>query len=196
VVNDAVDTLRGDAGDVVRSIRAFAEQQANPNAVYNLAQIPPASEPTTAPPPAQPTDLTVTLEAASGDLMLSWKASNPTGTSGTSYIIRRKLPGENAFSFIGVSGKKKFVDTTLIAGPDSVQYTVQGQRADSTGPLSQVFIVTFGQLPGGGTTAYVGASAPSNAIPAKASSSSAYANGNGNNAANGKTGNGLARMGW
>ena len=39
-VNDAVGVLRGDAGDVVRSIRAFAELQANPNAVYALAQIP------------------------------------------------------------------------------------------------------------------------------------------------------------
>ena len=178
----------------MRSIRAFAEQQANPNAVYNLAQIPPSSEPTTAPPPAQPTDLTVTLEASSGDLMLSWKASNPTGTSGTSYIIRRKLPGESAFSFIGVSGKKKFVDTTLVAGPDSVQYTVQGQRADSTGPVSPVFMVTFGQLPSGGMTAFVGASAASNAIPAKNGNGRVYANGNGNGHANGAT-NGLSRMG-
>lgn len=107
--------------------------------------------------------------------------ANPTGTSGTSYIIRRKLPSESEFSFIGVSGKKEFVDDSLIAGPDSVQYTVQGQpltrdatsshvdaqrpsrvkgqRADSSGPLSPVFTVNFGQAPGGGFTATVHAGA-------------------------------------
>ena len=88
-------------------------------------------------------------------LTLRWKASNPAGTSGTSYIIRRKLPSETQFQFIGVSGKKEFVDDTLIAGPDSVQYTVQGQRADSSGPLSPIFVVNFGRLPGGGMTASV-----------------------------------------
>jgi hypothetical protein len=87
--------------------------------------------------------------------MERWKASNPAGTSGTAYIIRHKLPEESAFSFIGVSGKKEFIDDTLIAGPDSVQYTVQGQRADSSGPVSPIFTVMFGQAPGGGLTAMV-----------------------------------------
>ncbi|MCB9852659.1 MAG: hypothetical protein H6819_06160 [Phycisphaerales bacterium] len=189
-VNDAVSTLQSSAGDVVRSIRAYAELQADPNSVYNTAQIPPPASPTPAPPPAQPTDLTVTLEAASGDLMLSWKAANPSGTSGTSYIIRRRLPTESEFSFIGVSGKKKFVDTTLVAGPDSVQYTVQGQRSDSAGPVSQIFVVTFGQLSDGTSSAYVGASAPRAAIAAKAPT-----NGNGNGYTNGSSANGLSRMG-
>ncbi len=152
---DAFGTLRSSAGDAVRLIRAFAESQTKPSVVYNLAQIPPPASPSPAPPPAQPTDLTVTLDASGGNLTLRWKAANPTGTSGTSYIIRRKLPEESAFSFIGLSGRKEFVDNTLIAGPDSVQYTVQGQRADSSGPLSAIFTVNFGQAPGGGFTATV-----------------------------------------
>lgn len=152
---DAFGTLRGSAGDTVRLIRAFAETQAKPSVVYNLAQIPPPAPPSPAPPPAQPTDLTVTLNASDGALLLRWKAANPAGTSGTSYIVRRRLPAESEFSFIGVSGKKEFIDDTLIAGPDSVQYTVQGQRADSSGPLSPIFTVNFGQAPGGGLTAVV-----------------------------------------
>ncbi len=47
------------------------------------------------------------------------------------------------------------MDDTLIAGPDSVQYTVQGQRADSSGPLSPIFTVNFGQARGGGFAASV-----------------------------------------
>ncbi len=151
--DDAFQTARSSAGDTVRTIRAFAENSAKPLTVYNLAQIPPPSSPTPTPPPDQPTNLQVVLDAAMGTHTLRWKAVNPA--SGTSYIIKRRLPGETEFSFIGVSGKKTFVDDTLIAGPDSVQYTVQGQRADSSGPVSEIFTVNFGQLPGGGRTATV-----------------------------------------
>jgi len=157
--NVAVAALRSRNSETVALIRAFADSQVKPDVVYSLAQIEMPSPPSPAPPPAQPTDLTVTLGASDGALTLRWKASNPTGTSGTSYIIRRRLPSESEFSFIGVSGKKEFVDETLIAGPDSVQYTVQGQRADSSGPLSPIFTVNFGQAPGGGFTATVQAGA-------------------------------------
>ena len=162
---DAIfNTLRTSAGDTVRTIRAFAENAADPLTVYTTAQIPPPATPTPAPPPAQPTDLTVTLDATMGALTLRWKASNPPGTSGTSYIIKRRLPGESAFAFIGVSGKKSFVDESLVAGPDSVQYTVQGQRGNSSGPVSPIFTVSFGQLPDGVRTARVTAGA-SNGAP-------------------------------
>jgi hypothetical protein len=152
---DAFGSLRSSAGDVVRLIRAYAESTSKPITVYNLAQIPPPATPTPMPPPGQPTNLTVTLTPADGALLLRWKVVNPPGANGTSYIIRRKLPSEAEFSFIGVSGRKEFVDDTLIAGPDSVQYTVQGQRSDSSGPLSEIFTVNFGQNPGGGMTASV-----------------------------------------
>lgn len=136
--------LRSEASDLVRIIRTFAVTRDDPN-VYVLAEIPPPGSPSPVPPPAMPTDLTVTLDGSSGDLALSWKASNPVGASGTSYIVRRKLPGESTFAFVGVTGTKRFVDGTFSAGPDSVQYTVQGQRSDSTGPLSAIFTVNFGQ---------------------------------------------------
>lgn len=161
-VNGAYAALRASAGDDVRLIRAYAESQSKPEVVYNIAQIPPPAAPTPMPPPGQPTDLTVTLAPSNGDLTLRWKCTNPPGAAGTSYIIRRRLPGESEFTFLGVSGKKEFVDNTLVAGPDSVQYTVQGQRSDSSGPLSAIFTVNFGQAPGGGVTAWVreGAHAP------------------------------------
>lgn len=142
-------TLAAAAGDAVRSIRAFAETSADPLAVYLLAQLPPPAPPSPAPPPAQPTDLRVTLDPGAGTLTLRWKAANPAGTSGTSYVIRRRLPGQTEFSFLGVSGKKSFVDATLLAGPDKVEYTVQGQRADQAGPISPIFTVNFGRTPDG-----------------------------------------------
>ena len=152
----AFDTLRTRAGDTVRLIRAFAEVAADPNAVYSTAQIPPPAAATPLPPPAQPTDLRVELDAASGLLTLRWKAANPPGGGGTSYLVRRRLPGESEFTFIGASGAKKYIDTTLLAGPDMVQYTVQGQRSGEAGPLSPVFTVNFGRAPDGSRVANVG----------------------------------------
>ena len=95
----ALGLLQSSAGDAVRSIRSFAEIAAEPGSVYSLAQIPPPAAHAPQPPPAQPTNLTATLNPTDGTLTLRWKASNPTGTSGTSYIIRRKLPGETQFQY-------------------------------------------------------------------------------------------------
>jgi hypothetical protein len=144
------DSLRTLVGEAVRTIRAFAENSSDPGVVYEAAQIPPPAPPSPQAPPAQPTNLRVELDPTSGELTLLWKASNPG--SGTAYIVRRKLPGETEFSFIGVTGEKKFTDETLFAGPDSVQYTVQGQRANSTGPVSTILTVNFGRAGGGGFT--------------------------------------------
>ncbi|MFN0012807.1 MAG: fibronectin type III domain-containing protein, partial [Phycisphaerales bacterium] len=109
---------------------------------------------------AKPSDLSIELNNASGSLTLRWKADNPKGTQGTSYIIRRKLPGQPEFAFIGVTGSKKFIDSTFIAGPDSVQYTVQGQRADSAGPESDPFVINFGKTASGQTVATLAGEQP------------------------------------
>lgn len=152
----AMSALHASAGDTVRLIRAFAEVQAKPDTVYQLASIPAPLTPSPAPPPAQPTNLTVTLDATTGQLTLRWKASNPVGTSGTSYIIRRKVNGAGPFAILGTStSRKRFVDAALPAGSDSVEYTVQGQRSDTLGPVSGVCMVYFGQTSGGQMTASI-----------------------------------------
>lgn len=81
-------------------------------------------------------NLAVALGASDGRLTLSWKVQNPAGTSGTAYTIRRRLRGEPGFSYVGVTGKKTFVDDTVVWGAGvrevpmcigiapAVQYTV------------------------------------------------------------------------
>ena len=142
--NDKFRVLRSSAAEMVRSIRTYAVNQNDTN-VYVVAQIPPPVDPSQAPPPAKPSDLTVELDSGTGALTLRWKANNPTGTSGTSYIVRRRLSSTAPFVFVGVTGEKRYVDNDFFAGPDSVQYTVQGQRADRAGPNSDVFIINFGR---------------------------------------------------
>jgi hypothetical protein len=152
--NAAFSNLLTVQGDVIRKIRAFAESSADPQAIYTLAQIPPVASPSTMAPPGKPSNLKVSLDTSTGWINLGWKCQNPEGAQGTSYIVKRRLPGATEFSFIGVTGSKKFVDKTFFAGPDSVEYTVQGQRSDQSGPVSEVFVVNFGQA-GGNLTAFV-----------------------------------------
>jgi hypothetical protein len=145
----AARVMRLTTGDTVAVIRAFADTSADPTAVYSLAQIPQRAEPTPAGPPAQPNKVTATLDTATGNLDLKWKATNPG--SGTSYIVRRKLPGATSFTILGTATGKKFTDTTLPAGVTGVQYTVQGTRSGETGPESTVIVVNFGHAGPGGT---------------------------------------------
>lgn len=144
-VRAALADLQAGAGDAVRSIRACAELNSNPNKIYSTAQIPPPADPSPTPAPDQPRRLAVTLVAATGALTLTWKAANPRGTSGTAYVIRRRLPGETAFRFLGVTGEKRFTDETVPAGTERVEYTIQGQRGKRTGPLSEILVVVIGK---------------------------------------------------
>ena len=154
--NAAFAALKRQAATCVRSIKTFAENNNNPN-VYSLAQIPPPADPSAVPPPGQPTNLTVDLDSTTGAITLRWKANNPKGAAGTSYIVRRRLPADpqGNFTFIGVTGVKKYTDNTFTAGPDAVQYTIQGQRSDKAGPESGIFTVSFGRNSQGQQTAFV-----------------------------------------
>jgi hypothetical protein len=154
IAGEDFTSFRRELAAMVAVIRAKA-QASGDLSIYDTALLPRPAAPSQMPPPGQPTDLRVTLAAATGQITINWKSTNPPNAAGTTYIVRRKLPNQASFEFIGVTGAKKFVDGTLTAGPDFVQYTVQGQRADSTGPTSDVFTVNFGRAPNGALTAYV-----------------------------------------
>lgn len=151
----AFGELRGAAGALVARVRAYAEASDDPHAVYQAARIPPprAGGGRRVPPPAQPRDLRVAIIPATGALELTWKATNPAGASGTSYIVRRRAEGETEFMFVGVTGEKRFVDATLLAGAARVAYTVQGQRGGAGrdgggGPVSEILTIHFGRQGG------------------------------------------------
>lgn len=151
IVSTKFNDLEASAAELVRTIRTFAENTHNPG-VYAIAQIPPPATPTPLPDPAQPVNVKAELEATTGSITLRWKCTQPEGAAGTSYLVRRKTPAQAEFAFLGVTGGKKFIDDTLTAGPDSVSYTVQAQRADASGPVSDILTVNFGRSPGGQLT--------------------------------------------
>lgn len=134
--------LRNLAGDLVRTIRAFAQTTNNPN-VYQLAQIPPPAAPGPLPPPGQPTDFKVELNPE-GSITLRWKAAHPAGSSNVVYFVTRKFVGESGFTLLGASGERNFTDATIPFGTSSATYIVQAQRGQTSGPASQQLTVTFG----------------------------------------------------
>lgn len=149
VVEDAFEDLRETASDLIRIIRAFAVNSANPQTVYSLAGIPAPAAPQPVPPPGQPTDFRVELNAT-GSITIKWKASHPVGGGAVVYFVQRKLTGQANFSLIGGTGEKQFTDTTLPASSaNGATYMITAQRGQVSGPPSQQLVVTFG-VPGAG----------------------------------------------
>ncbi len=151
----AMRIARSDAADIIKTIRAFAATTNNPT-VYAVAGISPPSPPTPAPKPAKPERLQTILEPT-GALTLAWSASNPRGGTVT-YAIRRKLPGQAAFSLIattggnaaangrptGRRGLKQWTDETLPTNSGGVQYIITGTRGNIVGDPSEILTVVFG----------------------------------------------------
>ena len=140
---NSVRALRRSAAETLALIKAYAENQANPNAVYDAAQIPPPATPSPAPAPGTPYKFAVTLED-SGAITLKFKCDNPAGTTGTIYEVRRKIGG-GAMAFIGASGVKSFTDETLPSSSASggVTYQITAVRSTARGQ-SASFNVNFG----------------------------------------------------
>lgn len=130
----------GRGSDMLETIKTFARTTDDPN-VYILAQIPPPRDPGALPPPGTPFGFTVGL-LQNGSLELKWKCSNPPGTYGTIYEVRRQIGG-GAFAFVGATGSRTFVDDTLPSGASPATYQVTGVRSTSRGKPAQ-FTVTFG----------------------------------------------------
>lgn len=145
-VEAALTRLLTSTGNTVRTIRAFAATAPDPQAVFSAARLDPPRKATPAAAPAQPQSLAARLISGDGALEISWKARNPRGTQGTAYIVRRRLAGEREFSFLGVTGAKRFTDNTVPAGVTGVEYTVQGQRADVSGAWSPILSVALGSV--------------------------------------------------
>ena len=146
---DATREARTLVADAIRSIRAFAEQQSNPNDVYTAAQIPPPAAPSPAAPPGQPTDFRASLNS-DGSIRVTWKAANPSGQSGTVWFVRRRLNNSTTWTQAGVVGERSFTDETIPSSSGGASYIVQGQRGSVIGPASNAFTVQFGVDGGGG----------------------------------------------
>lgn len=126
--------------DLIRTIKAFAETQANPAAIYALAQIPSPADAQPVPPPSAPTAFVVTLDGT-GAITLRWKSE---GAAGGFFLVERRIGASQVWSSIGGSGTREFVDNSLPIGTSSVTYRVRGARGNVNGPMSTNLTVQFG----------------------------------------------------
>ena len=150
-------TLRASAADMVRLVKAFAENTANPDTVYAAAQSPPPAAPTPPPPPGQPTGITVGLNP-DGSISLRWRTANAAPTTGVFFSIARRIGISGAYSSIGGAsggprGITEFIDDTLPLGTQQASYIIQGRRGTQMGTASDAVNVQFGV---GGGFAVVG----------------------------------------
>lgn len=139
--NNMEAILRTLASENVQRIRTFAESTNN-QTVYTIAQVPAVQPPSPVGPPGTPTNFTVGLDPQ-GAIVVKFKCVNPV-SSGTTYLVRRKLPTQGSFAFFTVVGKKTFTDDTLPSGIAQAEYSVQAQRGDSSGVASATLVVKFG----------------------------------------------------
>lgn len=144
--------MRGEAADLIKQIKAFAELSADAHAVYAAAQIPLPAAPSPQPAPGRPENLEVTLES-SGAVTLSWQAVDAAASSGAFYNITRKLPGQSGFVSIGGAPgttartrRMSYTDLTLptSAAGLGAQYIITGRRGDLVGEASDAVTVQFG----------------------------------------------------
>jgi len=137
-----VGAMREIGGDLIKTIKAFAATSNNPN-VYAIAQIPMPAEPAPLPPPGQPNDFDVRL-TGSGAIVLSWKCANAAPSSGAYFTVRRRIGTQGAFTLVGGTGSRTFIDDSIPAGSPFVTYLVQGFRGEQPGPESELVSVQFG----------------------------------------------------
>jgi len=118
-------------GDLIKTIRAFAETNDDPN-VYSAAQIPPPAPPSPPGPPALPTGLKAKFMTPFG-IRLEWKGSI---SQGTYFAIFRQQSGETTFTNIQTTRDKFYEDLSLTGGIDAVSYYIaafrDGEQVNST----------------------------------------------------------------
>ncbi len=138
--NDSVSVMADFGGDLIKTIRAFAETT-NDTGVYVLAEIPAPAPPTPLGPPATPTDLAANLNTA-GEITLKWAG---TRAGGTSFAIERSTTGNTGpWTLIGTSEERSFTDTVVPRGVDAVTYRVIASRAGGSSAPSASVAVLFG----------------------------------------------------
>lgn len=140
---DAVSAMDAYGGDLIKTIRAFAETENDP-AVFATAQIPLPAPKTPLGPAPMPENLSAMLNNA-GEIYLSWSATS-RGRMG--FVIERRTqePGQafGAWSLIGTATNKNFTDETLPVGLESAQYRVTAERPGGRSQPTEPIAVLFG----------------------------------------------------
>lgn len=136
---DAVAVMAEYGSSLISTIRAKAENTADPT-VYTKAQIPPPATPTPAGPPTDATNVRATVQN-DGSILLEWDG---TVRSGQFFSVRRQVAGSTAWMNLGSVRVKSFVDSALPSGSTAAVYQVFAHRGSQTSAGSEPLVVYFG----------------------------------------------------
>jgi hypothetical protein len=146
----ALSNVRKSAANIIRQVRLTADRSATPENTYILAQLPAPRPRSPRPAPDAPTDLRATLNAATGELTIRWKARQQAEY--VYFVTRATISTSGTVGpaeLVGTVGGKRFNDEDLPAGAAGFQYTVRAQRGKVPGEPSSTLVV---RLTGGGMT--------------------------------------------
>lgn len=145
--NEAVAAMLTNGRNIVNIMKSFIENSGD-SALWGQAGLEPNAAPGTAPAPNAPNRLGATLDSV-GNVIVNWKASQPTGVSGVIYSVQRSLDN-GPFVLLDSVGEKEFVDETLPIGTQTVSYTVKAKRGNKSSAWSEALILRFGRVGAGG----------------------------------------------
>lgn len=139
-----VKDMRTLGSQLIKSIRAYAITQPNPNVVYQLANVPPQSTSTPAP-PETPHTISSTL-TSQGEVQLKWKGNSNGG--GTVYAVSRAVQADpidpiGSFEQIGLTGSRTFIDASVPACTINAQYIIKAYKGTYQPQVSDTFTVRF-----------------------------------------------------
>ena len=146
--NQAISVLRTTNSSLLKIIRGFAQDQADPAAVFQLAQIPAPAGPSPFVAPSTPFELDATLAITDGGIGLRWKASQPSNVTGVVYRVERQTGNGTTWTLVALTGTKNTIDTSVPVGTSRVIYRVIAQRGSLTSNASNPLEIRFGTGPG------------------------------------------------
>lgn len=136
----AIDAMATTGAAIILQIRSKAQTEGRD--VYTLASLRSPAKPSPIGKPGLPTEFAYTLDAR-GALLLRWKCKNPRGSVGTIYEVHRRIGLNGELTFLGTTGQKRFVDTTIPAGTARIVYQIRAIRSTTRGDFA-MFNVNFG----------------------------------------------------
>lgn len=133
--------LRSYGVALMQTIRSYAEQQANPEATYSKAQIPPPKPPQPAGPPSPAVNFSADPRA-DGTIELTWRG---TVAQNASFDIERSIDG-GPYAFIKNTRTKSWIDEAVPMNIALITYRIYGVRDGARSKVEST-TVQFGTLP-------------------------------------------------
>jgi len=141
-LHQRLDAMHDLGSNIIETIKAFSQVNDDID-VLIAAQIPPRAPRRPAPPPAAPTDISLSM-LPNGSVELSWEGSTARGQF---FTLWRLLPGSEVPEQIAALAGNSFLDSTLPRGLMHATYFLKAHRGRKVSESSGSVTIYFGAIP-------------------------------------------------